>query len=191
MDSPKIKSIIESLLFVSGEPVKLAKLAKICQVEKKEVEKSLEEIDVFYKEQNSGFRVIKSGDSAQLGTSPENAEFVSQLVSGEINSELSKSALETLAIVAYRGPITRTQIEAIRGVNTSYILRSLLMRGIIERKEISETRGFLYEASFDFLKSVGIQAVKDLPDWDQLSKNEKIEEILAINQEENNITKDQ
>jgi segregation and condensation protein B len=184
MEKEKLKSVLESLLFVSGEPVKLAKLAKICQVGKKEIEEALAEIDSVCQEQIRGLRIIKKDDSVQLGTAPENTDFVGQLVSGEMSADLSKSAQETLSIVAYRGPITRVQVEAIRGVNCSYVLRSLLVRGLVERKETSDIRGFLYEISFEFLKILGIQDVKNLPDWEALSKNEKIEEFLNINHEE-------
>jgi segregation and condensation protein B len=184
MEKEKLKSILESLLFVSGEPVKLAKLAKICQVGKKDIDEALLEMNGTYQEQNKGLRIIERDDSAQLGTAQENTEFVSQLISGEMSADLSKSALETLSIVAYRGPITRAQVEIIRGVNCSYVLRSLLVRGLIERKETSDTRGFLYEMSFEFLKIIGIQTARNLPDWEVLSKNEKIEEFLKISQED-------
>lgn len=184
MEKDKLKSTLESLLFVSGEPIKLSKLAKICQVGKEKIEESLEEMNNCYSEQNKGLRIIRKDDSIQLGTAPENAELVSQLVSGEMSADLSKSALETLSIVAYRGPITRVQVEAIRGVNCSYVLRNLLVRGLVDRKEISDIRGFLYEISFEFLKIIGIQSAKDLPDWEIMSKNEKIEEFLSLTQEE-------
>jgi segregation and condensation protein B len=186
MDKSKIKSVLESLLFVSGDPVKLAKLAKICQLGRKEIEEAIGDLDKIFQEQKRGIRIIKKDDSVQLASAPENADFVSQLVSGEMNADLSKSALETLSIVAYRGPITRAQIESIRGVNTSYVLRSLLLRGIIERKETSDIRGYIYEISFDFLKLVGIENTDSLPDWENLSKNEKVEELLAESDQEKN-----
>lgn len=178
MEKSKLKSTIESLLFVSGEPIKIGRLAKIAGVGKNEVEESLDLINRDYGERNSGLRIVKKDDSVQLGTNPENAESVSQLVTGEMNSELSKSALETLAIVAYRGPITRVHIEAIRGVNCSYVLRSLLVRGLVERLETADTRGYLYRVSFDFLKTMGIQEAGELPEWENLSKNDKLEELL-------------
>ncbi|MDI6778058.1 MAG: SMC-Scp complex subunit ScpB [Patescibacteria group bacterium] len=184
METQKLKSTLESLLFVSGEPVKFAKLAKICQVGKKEIEEALNDMDSAWQEQKRGLRIIKKGESVQLGTAAENAEFVNQLVSGELNADLSKSALETLSIVAYRGSVTRSQIEAIRGVNCSYVLRSLLLRGLVERKETADIRGYLYEISFEFLKTLGIQSAKHLPDWEILSKNEKVEEVLKINSQE-------
>jgi segregation and condensation protein B len=175
----KLKSVLESLLFVSGEHLKLAKIAKICNVSKSEISTGIDELNDDYKNSERGFAIIRKDDSVQLATNPENSQTVSQLVSGELGSELSKSALEVLSIVAYRGPITRVQIETIRGVNCSYVLRSLLIKGLIERKETTDIRGFLYEISFDFLKSLGVTSVKDLPEWKELSKNEKVEDLLG------------
>lgn len=179
MDKNKLKSIIESLLFISGEPVKLAKIAKICDISKNEISAEIENLNQEYREKERGFAVLQKDDSVQLATNPKNSEFVNQLVGGELNSELTRSTLEVVSIVAYRGPITRGQIEAIRGVNCSYVLRSLLIKGLIERRETSDIRGYLYEISFDFLKSLGISNTKELPDRENLSKNEKIEELLS------------
>lgn len=184
MENTKLRSVLESLLFVCGEPVKTARLAKIAGVGKNEVEAALNELSGDYKKGERGLRIIQKDGSVQLATDPENAETVGQLVSGELGADLSRSALETLSIVAYRGPITRMQIEAIRGVNASYVLRSLLVRGLVERKEAPDIRGYLYEISFDFLKALGIESAKQLPDWEILSKNEKIEEVLKISSPE-------
>jgi len=178
MDATKLKSVLESLLFISGEPIKISRLAKICNTGKNEIEESLRAMEKDCSEQKRGLKIIKKADSVQLGTDPENADYVNRLVSGEISSELSKLALETLSIVAYRGPVTRVQVEAIRGVNSSFVLRSLLMRGLVERKETADIRGYLYEISFDFLKTLGIQSAGELPDWKTLSQNEKVEELL-------------
>lgn len=181
MNNQKIKSIIESLLFVSGEPLKAQKLAKICGISKNEVEGVLAELENEYLG-DRGLRIISKEGSYQLASSPENSSFVNQLINGELNSDLSKTAFETLAIVAYRGPITRIQIEAIRGVNSSYVLRGLLMRGLVERKETTDIRGYLYEISFDFLKHLGINKVSDLPDWETLSSSEKVSEFLSFSE---------
>ncbi|MDD5489935.1 MAG: SMC-Scp complex subunit ScpB [Candidatus Moranbacteria bacterium] len=183
MDSQKLKSILESLLFVSGEPIGAQKLAKISGIPKNEVEVALAELEKEY-QGNRGLRILSSGGSYQLASSPENSQFVNQLVSGELNADLSKSAVETLSIVAYRGPITRVQIEAIRGVNCTYVLRSLLVRGLVERKETTDIRGYLYEISFDFLKYLGIQKAGELPDWETLSKNDKVSELLEFTEKE-------
>lgn len=179
-----LKSSIESLLFVSGEPMKLAKIAKICEVSKDDVSREIEMLSADYKNSESGFSIIRKDDSVQMATNPANSEAVSRLVSGELQSDLSRSALEVLAIVAYRGPITRVQIDAVRGVNCSYVLRGLMVKGLVKRKETADIRGYLYEISFDFLKSLGIANVQELPDWENLSKNEKVEELLNDSAEE-------
>ncbi|MDD3486763.1 MAG: SMC-Scp complex subunit ScpB [Candidatus Moranbacteria bacterium] len=178
MDEKKLESILESLLFVSGEPLKIAKLAKFCGVSGNEVGLRLKNLNEDYQKNGRGLAIIQKEDSVQMTTSAQNAEFVSKLVSGEVSSDLSRSALEVLAIIAYRGPMTRGQIETVRGVNCSYVLRTLLIKGLIERKEGSDIRGYLYETSFEFLKNIGLSNVKELPDWENLSKEEKIEEIL-------------
>lgn len=184
MEPKKLKSILESLLFISGEPIRTSRLAKICDIPKNDIETALGELEQDFKREERGLMIIFKEDLVQLATDPQNQEFVNQLVSGELGSDLSRSALETLSIVAYRGPISRVQIEAIRGVNCSYVLRSLLLRGLVERKEESDVRGYLYEISFNFLKNLGIGNVKDLPEWEKLSKNEKVAELLKTNLQE-------
>ena len=179
MEPQQLKSTIESLLFVSGEPMKLAKIAKICEVSKEDVSQEIETLNAGYKNSESGFCVVRKDDFVQLATNPANSEAVSRLVSAELQSDLSRSALEVLSIVAYRGPVTRVQIDAVRGVNCSYVLRGLMVKGLVERKETTDIRGYLYEISFDFLKSLGIAGIQELPDWESLSKNEKIEELLS------------
>src|SRR3989339_70600 len=164
MDQDKLKSIVESILFVSGEPVKISRLAKVSGAARPEVENALMALQNDYA-RNRGMVIIKKEDEVQMATSPENAETISELVKSEIQENLSRSALETLSIVAYRGPMTRADIEAIRGVNCSFTLRSLLMRGLLERIDNPEnSRGYLYKISFEFLKKMGVDSVEKLPD---------------------------
>ena len=115
-----------------------------------------------------------------MATNPENAHIVDQLIKSEIQENLSKAGLEVLAIVAYRGLMTRVEVEAIRGVNCSFTLRSLLMRGLVERIENpKDNRGYLYKISFEFLKKMGVENVKQLPDFEALSKDERIDSIIG------------
>lgn len=179
-----LKSSIESLLFVSGEPMKLTKIAKICEVSRDDAAREIEALNSDYKSSGSGFYIIRKDDSIQLATNPANSEIVGRLVNSELQSDLSRSALEVLAVVAYRGPITRVQIDTIRGVNCSYVLRGLMVKGLVERKETADIRGYLYEISLDFLKSLGISSVQNLPDWESLSKNEKMAELLLGSDQE-------
>ncbi len=163
-----IKSIIESILFMKGEPIKIGQLVKIIGEKKAIIIEEIETLFAEYKKRNGGITIIKKGDTFTMVSSPENAEYVKQLTKDELEGDLSKVALETLAIVAYRGPISRVGIEAIRGVNSSFTLRNLRLRGLIERNNSEKGRGYLYEVSVDFLKKLGISSIEDLPDFDKL-----------------------
>ncbi|MFA5962149.1 MAG: SMC-Scp complex subunit ScpB [Parcubacteria group bacterium] len=174
MQPEKIKSIIESILFVSGEPMKLLKLAKVSDATEAEVEEAIAKLNEDYAK-GRGLLIVRIKDELQLVTNPENAEFVAELVKSEIQENLSQAALEVLSIVAYRGPMTRAEIEAIRGVNCSFTIRALLIRGLMDRTEnIKDNRRYIYSVSLDFLKKLGMDSVEKLPDWEVLNK--KIEE---------------
>lgn len=179
MEQEKLKSIIESVLFVSGEPVKISRLAKIAGVATAEAEAAVGILQNDHTERKSGLMIIKKEDAVQLATSPDNAAFVDQLVKSEIQENLSRASLEVLSIIAYRGPITRVEVEAIRGVNCSFTIRTLLMRGLLERVENpNDNRGYLYKISFELLKKLGIESVEKLPDFEKLSKDERIDSII-------------
>lgn len=179
MEISKLKSIIESLLFLSGEPLKMAKIAKICESSKDEVESALMMLQEEYAAAKRGIILLKKEDEIQLSTNPENFSFVDQLVKGEMQESLSKATLEVLAIAAYKGPITRAEIESIRGVNCSFTLRSLMMRGLLERIENpKDGRGYLYKISFEFMKKLGIENIDKLPDYRELSRDPRIESVI-------------
>lgn len=179
MEKEKLKSVIESILFVNGDPIKISRISKITSVAKEEVIICLQKLAEEYVNSKRGFRIFKKDEEIQLVSSPDNIEFVEQLVKNELQDSLSAAALEVVSIVAYRGPISKSEIEAIRGVNCSYTLRNLLMRGLIERENNPmDSRGFLYKISFDFLKKLGISEVEKLPKYAILSKDERIKARL-------------
>lgn len=178
MEQDKLKSIIESVLFISGEPVKISRLEKITGSSKPEIENAIMMMQNDYSA-GRGLVLIKKEEDVQLATNPENASFIDDLVKSEIQENLSKAALEVLSIVAYRGPISRLDVEAIRGVNCTFTLRSLLMRGLLERVENpKDNRGYLYKVSFEFLKKLGLDNINKLPDFEALSKDERIDSII-------------
>ncbi len=157
--------------------MKIARLMKIADTSKPEVENAIMVLQTEYA--GRGLAIIRKEDDVQLATNPENAEYVDDLVKSEIQENLSKAALEVLSIVAYRGPITRLDVEAIRGVNCTFTLRTLLMRGLLERMENpKDNRGFLYKVSFEFLKKLGLESINKLPDYEMLSKDERIDSII-------------
>jgi segregation and condensation protein B len=180
MEIPKLKSIAESLLFLSGEPLKISKIAKICESSKAEVEQAIMILQGEYSSTGRGIILIKKEDEVQLSTNPENFSFIDRLVKSEMQEGLSKAALEVLSIVAYKGPITRAEIESIRGVNCSFTLRSLMMRGLLERIDNpKDGRGYLYKISFEFMKKLGIENIEKLPDYKELTADPRIESVTG------------
>ncbi len=176
MTSQNLLSLIESILFVSGEPISVEKLKKILTVPKEDIENALEKLKTDY--ENRGIVLIQKENEWQFATAPANAKTIEQMMKSEFTEELSRATLETLTIIAYRGPMTRARIEYIRGVNSVFTLRNLLMRGLIERVENpKDARSYLYSVSFDFIKTLGITRLEELPHYDELKK--KSEEITA------------
>jgi segregation and condensation protein B len=180
MEISRLKSVIESLLFLSGEPLKISKIAKICESSRTEIENSIIILQREYSSANRGINLIKKEDEVQLVTNPENFSFVERLVKSEMQEGLSKAALEVLSIVAYKGPISRVEIESIRGVNCSFTLRSLMMRGLLERIDNPrDGRGYLYKVSFEFMKKLGIESIDKLPNYKELSQDSRIENVVG------------
>lgn len=165
-----LQSIIETVLFVCGEPMALEKLSKITKAKKEAVLEALREL-----KKDGGGRglvILEKGEQYQLGSNPKNTKYIEDLVKNEFSEELSRAAVETIAIIAYKGPLTRVEIEYVRGVNSSFTLRNLLMRGLVERIENSkDARSFLYRVSFDLLKHLGITKMEDLPQYEEFRKS--------------------
>ena len=110
-------------------------------------------------------RVVRNGDDVVLATAPESAEILREIVKSELDSELSKASLETLAIIIYKGLASRAEVDYIRGVNSSFILRNLLVRGLVEREtKRSEDKSFVYKPSLNLLEHLGVKSLEELPD---------------------------
>lgn len=168
-----LKSILETILFVYGDPLTLEKIVRVSGASEEDVLKALDELEKDY--EKGGLVLLKKDNQYQLGSNPANAKYTESLVKNELAEELSRAALETLAIIAYKGPLTRVELEYVRGVNSSFILRSLLMRGLVERTENpKDARSWLYCISFDLLKHFGLKKPEDLPQYEEF-KNRKIE----------------
>jgi len=128
--------------------------------------------------EDSGIHLIRAGDEWQLVTNPACAEVANALVKDEAG-ELTRPSLEALTIIAYRGPITKPEIEAIRGVNCTLILRNLLMRGLVNEKEDSLKGQLVYSLSPDTMRYLGLHDVAELPEYGELHANGKIDKLLA------------
>ncbi len=165
------KHILESLLFIAGEPVKIKKLAQILDLTENEAAVELEGLKSECESGKRGLRLVFHDGAVEMVSSSEAAPFIEKLIKSDFDEDLSQAALETLAIISYRGPVSRAQVEDIRGVNCSFILRALSIRGLVERKENPEDhRSHLYQVSFDFLRQIGVSKLEDLPNFRE-SKN--------------------
>lgn len=179
MKQEKLQSIVESILFVSGEPIKKAKLAKVVGIELEALELVIAALLEKYAQSASGLTLLVKNDELQLASNPENISFVEQLMKAELQDSLSVPALEVVSIIAYRGPLSKAEIESIRGVNCNYTLRNLLLRGLIERSDNPrDSRGYVYSIAFEFLKKLGLSDVKKLPEYDILSVDERIDSVV-------------
>lgn len=163
---------VEALLFVADEPVTLQRLAEVLECERAAVEAALADLRQVLK--GRGIRLQRKGDRVQLVTAPELAALVERFLGLEYSGKLSTAALETLAIVAYRQPITRAQIEAIRGVNCDGVLRTLLRRGLIQEVGRLEQVGrpIVYGTTMEFLQYFGLEDWRDLPPLDGAGQQE-------------------
>lgn len=173
-----LESKIESLLFAAAKPLTVKKLAEFLDVTPKEVEAALETIVARLHTDASGLRLVRTGTEVQMMTSPENAKLIRDFLKDETSGELTKPQLETLTVIAYRQPITKAELEQIRGVNCSLILRNLLMRGLIEVEEIKEKPMPVYRVTHDLLRFLGITDVRELPDFESLHADEHIARVL-------------
>jgi len=164
----KLKKCIESLLFVSGEPLSIKALAKILKEEEEEIKMALESLKSEYSTEKRGLSLVENENSYQLTTHPSSGEVVSKYLKEVLREELTPASLETLAIVTYKGPISRLEIDNIRGVNSSFILRSLLIRGLLNREfDPKRPNAYLYWPSFDLIRKLGLGSLEQLPDYEK------------------------
>ena len=175
---PNTKSKIESLLYITNQSFSFKKLADLLKVEKKEVEQAVLELMTDYNQDHRGLHLQKVDDKVQLVTSPDNSKLIKDYIKEEFTGELSRAALETLTIVAYRGPIVRAELEQIRGVNCAIILRNLLIRGLVAAHEDKKKMQLSYSITLDFLHYLGINQPSELPEYERLNASKAIEQVL-------------
>lgn len=157
---------LEALLFIYGEPIEIKKLAKIFGVKEEEIKSGVAALEEELKKEERGLTLVEDKGRIQLATKPEFSKLLEDLTKEEFAEDLTPAALETLSIVSYAGPISRADLEYIRGVNSSFILRALLMRGLVEREpDPKRPNAFVYTASFDLLKKLGLYKNSDLPEY--------------------------
>jgi segregation and condensation protein B len=161
---------LEALLFAAPAPVTLAQLASALEVSTRKVEIGLDELKIYY--QQRGLRVQMHAGRVQLTTAAEIAPLVERFLGLEVTTRLSRAAVEALAIVAYRQPVTRPQVDAIRGVNSDGVMRSLLNKGLLQEIGRAEGPGrpILYATTPEFLQHFGLNSLEDLPPLPEIER---------------------
>ena len=155
---------LEAVLFWKGEPVSYKKLEDILKVPQNEIK------DAVFNLKNDlsgrGVALLENGNEITLGTAPEFGKLIENLQKEELNKELSKASLETLSIILYKGGVSRAEIDYIRGVNSSFTLRALAVRGLIDKTtDERDSRRYIYKPSLGTLSYLGIRSVEELPEW--------------------------
>jgi len=177
----ELESKIEGILFYKGEDVKVEKLADILTVSVLEIEEAIKKLELSLS--GRGLVLVRKDNRVMLGISSELSVIIEGMRKDEVTKELSKASLDTLSIILYKNEVTRSEIDYIRGVNSSFILRNLLIRGLIEKNiDEKDSRRMLYSPSFDTLSYMGITKIEELPNYNEVRA--KLQEV--IKQEETN-----
>lgn len=179
----KLESQIEGVLFYKTEPVKKLFLADFFDITPEELESALAHLGESL--EHRGLSLLSTDTTVQLATDPELAEIIDSLRTDELSRDIGKAGAETLAIILYRGPLTRGEIDRVRGVNSTFIIRNLLVRGLVERRtNPSDSRSFLYAITPSLLQHLGIEKREDLPEFeaimnslDRFEREQKEEEV--------------
>ena len=179
-EEKNIKNIIESILLVAEKPVNIKELATVCNAHIAIIQKATQDLTKDYKDR--GIKLIRKGDLYHIVSDPENAEYVAKYLNDDLRGDLSRAALETLAIITYKQPITRMEVEDVRGVNSDYVVRNLMIRGLIEEVGRKEALGrpILYGTTMEFLQFFGLENEDQLPSVDNITAPEKKEEEKLI-----------
>lgn len=179
MEQKHLKSTLESLLFISGKPQSAKELAKFLEQPQGDIQACLDELKTEKRE--NGVIILESNGQYQMSTNPQNSTQVKKFLNAELREKLTDATVEVLGIIAYRQPISKTEIEAIRGVNSQYSLRHLLMRGLIEKiSNPNDARSVYYQTTTEFLQHLGLTSVKDLPAFEELVTQIKLPETPAL-----------
>ena len=173
----KIDTQIEALLFASAKPLSRKKLADHLGISLADVRASLDVLRDRLSA-SSGLQIQTNGELVELATNPAHADIVAKVAKDEQAGELTRASLETLTILAYCGPMTRPELEQIRGIQSSMILRNLLLRGLVDEAEEERLGQTVYRVTFDFLNHLGLSSVEELPDYALLRGNENVIDVL-------------
>lgn len=173
-----LSAMIEALLFAAAQPMTAKHLADLTKSGKEDVQNACAELQGRLETSGSGLMIVVHGEEIELVTRPEMAELVRVVLKAETQGELSRPSMEALAILAYRGPMTRPELEQIRGVQSALILRNLMLRGLVEMKEEMKLGQMMYAVTIDFYKHLGLSKPDELPDYTLLRENSAVTQAL-------------
>ena len=181
-EKPKIKSSIESLLFVSGEPLNIKDISNALDISAKFIKDILDEMIIDYEKEERGIKIISINGDYQLATKVENGQYIQKLLKKNRRQSLSQASLESLAIIAYKQPITRIDIDEIRGVKSESALQKLIEKSLIKEVGRLEVPGrpILYGTTEEFLRQFSLKELKELPSLDLYNEDESGSEIIEM-----------
>ena len=167
----KLKSILEAILFAASEPISLEQFQDtLPDLDKRAIRRGLTELREDYQEMERSFHLVEIANGYQICTRPEYSEWIQKFYTRQVRVTLSPSALETLAIVAYKQPVTRADVAAIRGVNSDSVLNSLLEKGLVRIAGRKEGRSLLFSTTDEFLQQFGLKDASELPSLDEIDE---------------------
>jgi len=164
----KLSAQIESILFVASKPLTLKKIAAVLGVVESDVEASIMELQEKYAKEQSGVVILQNNVEWQMTANPDNKEISENFMKAEISGELTRPQLETLTVISYCGPITKPELEQIRGVNCGIILRNLMVRGLVKENEDASSLLPTYEVTMEYVRHMGIGSLAELPEYTEL-----------------------
>lgn len=175
---------LEAILFFKAEPVSYTYLTKLLDIERATLEAAAQELEERLAKNDGSFALIRNDDELLLTTSKKHSALIERIIKEEVVRDLGKAGLETIALVLYRGPISRREIDHVRGVNSTFVLRNLLVRGLVDKiPSPQDQRTFLYAPSTALIAHLGITKREDLPEFNKLNT-----EISTVTQAEESTT---
>ena len=166
MQNDNLEQKIEAVLFWKGEPISIKKLSQIFEKTEEEISASLKILETNLT--GRGVSLVFKEDEVALSTSKDVSELIEKLTKEELVKDLGKAGLETLSIIIYQGPLSRAEIDYIRGVQSNFILRNLMIRGLVEKiPNPKDQRSFLYKPTFELLSFLGVSKIEDMPEFNE------------------------
>jgi segregation and condensation protein B len=179
----RLRSIVEALLFISDQPLAIEKIAEVTDVGKEEIKQVLDELSNEYRRVDRGFQIREVAGGYRMYSHPAYAQYIEKLILSYDHRRLSQAALETLSIVAYKQPVTKTDIAAVRGVNSEGVVNTLVNRGLVKEVGKQDAPGLpiLYGTTDRFLESFGLRSTSELPSLDEFIPEDEVKKQIIDN----------